>query len=210
MEESVVNSSVTETSEDEENKDNKLEELNATESKALTDNQHYWESRNLAFAGKLSDTQEFLPGNKVTVHTLDTAEQIYIGKVMDEEFGKITQFSGLPSSYDIGLKCLTLSLAIDKLNGEYMYSPVSAKEDAYNSDLSYHDRELALAKKSRAIRDVLHTWYPNTINEIYKCYRSLLERQDEAQKLLPFYSVTGQLLENSKYIENLGDSLVNH
>lgn len=185
---------------DEEKK--RLTELNEEEAKALRDNAAYWESRELAFAGRLADTFEFLPGRRVSIHTLDAGEQIFLGKVLDGEFGKIGAIAGmpteLPNSYQIGVQIITLSLAIDQLDGEPVYVPLNDKEDVYNDELSVNEREAALAKKSLLVRRKMQTWFPPVIKLAYRKYLDLGERQDAAVELLPFYSATGQLLPNSR------------
>lgn len=173
-----------------------LQELDDDEEKALLDNRHYWDTKDLAFAGRLNETYEFMPGRHVTLHTLDAGEQIYIGKVLDREFGKVSFADGIGSSYDIGLKIITLSLAIDYIDGEKVYEPMEEKEDVYSDELSISQREKALDKKSRLMRRKMQTWMPWVTDKVYGKYLELLERQEAALKLLPFFSDRGERLES--------------
>ena len=164
---------------------------------ALQANSRYWSVQDLAYAGRLEKTTEFLPGRTVRLHTPDIGELIWIGKRLDLEFGKIDPRVGISSSYDEGIKLITLAVVVNDIDGEPVYSPTSDIENPLNPNLSAIDREVAIERKHNAIRRKWQTWYPFVIGCIFDVYRELLIEQEEAQKLLPFYSAAGERLPDS-------------
>ncbi len=163
------------------------------EAQALEANSRYWDLQDLVFAGRLSRTEDFLPGREVRLHTPDQGEIIWIGKRLDQEFGKLDPRIGVSSSYDDGIKLITLSVVVDDIDGEPVFSPASDIENPLNPNLSFADRELAIERKSMAVRKQWQYYYSWTVSRMYEVYRELLQEQEEALKLLPFYSRAGAL-----------------
>ncbi len=163
----------------------------------LLANEKYWSTKNLALAGRLQESFEFLPGRSVELHTLDQAETIFVGKQVDTEFGRLDPRVGVSSAYDDGHRLITLSIAAIRLDGEEVYTPTSDLEDPMNADLSYHNRQLALAKKSAIVRRKWSTFNPQVIAIMFMKYQELVQMKREAISILPFYSLTGEKLDIS-------------
>jgi hypothetical protein len=161
------------------------------EKDALQANAVYFDTSDLAMAGRLAGTYEFLPGRMVRFHTPDDGEVIWIGKAMDREFGKLTPQVGVSSSYDNGVQLITLSIVVDYIDSEPVYEALSDFEDPQNSLLSWADRERALERKSNVVRNAWQYHNSWVHDRMYQCYRHLLERQREALLILPFFSAAG-------------------
>lgn len=163
---------------------------------ALEANRRYHETQELAYAGRLNKTIEYLPGRTVRFHTPDQGERIFIGKAIDQEFGRLDPRVGISASYDDGVKLITLSVVVDELDAELVYAPAKPIEDPMNAQLSYADRQLAIQKKCNVVRKTWQYWYDAGIENIWREYRALLQLQREAAMLLPFYSPTGERQED--------------
>jgi hypothetical protein len=165
---------------------------------ALKANEKYHLLDELIYAGRLSKHAEFLPGRFVRLHTPDTGEVIAYGKIMDEEFGKLTPAAGISASYDDGIKEVMLSIVIDDLDNTAVFTPASDFENPMNPALNRGDRQLAIMRKSDAVRGSKLQFYVPWVQDcIYHVYRELLAEQEAALRLLPFYSRAGQRLPDS-------------
>ncbi len=181
---------------DEEVNDGADAPLTSEEDQALRDNKAYWNTKELGFAGKIKDQFEFLPGHVAELHTLDSAEELLLGKILDREFGKVNQIVQ-GSSYQDGLRIITLSLAIDTYNGQPLWKPISEDEDvAYDNSVSIFAREQSLEKKSESARRPLHGWYSGSIKALWRDYHKLVDRKEAAVELLPLYSDRGEKLQS--------------
>lgn len=158
------------------------------------DNKAYWDTRNFAEIGRLAEVFPFLPGRKIKLKTLDIQEQAILGKLIDQEAGKLSSQTGIASSYDEIVQWLSVAMSILEVDGQPLWTAITPDEDPDNLDLSMHQRELALIKRFSQHRDFTKAWPAWLIRRAFEFYALLRRRQKDAIELLPKYSERGEPL----------------
>lgn len=170
-----------------------------TDEALVADLQRYWDTQELVYAGRITVTELFLPGRKVTMHTLDQGEIDWVGKQMDLEYGKLSPQVGVSSSYNEGVRLLTLSVAVQEIDGVSVYEPEGGLFDPLNPDLSFDQRKIAIERKSNAVRNEWQFWNAWVVRRMFdQVYRPLMVRAERGLSMLPFYSPTGTRLPESE------------
>ncbi len=168
--------------------------------RALKMHTRYHQTQELIWAGRsdnvsfYGNTQEFLPGRTIRYHNPDAGEWDAIGRIVDEEYGRLDPRVGVSASFTQGLRIVTLSVVVDEIDGDPVFSHLSAKENPSNPDLSVIERYDALKKKSRVVRRSWQYHNPYVFDRIWSLYEEFLNDHKEAMYLLPFYSATGEKL----------------
>jgi hypothetical protein len=161
---------------------------------AFADNKAYWDTKEFAAAGRISEEFEFLPGRTAELKTLDIQEQTILGRMLDQTVGKFSPAAGVASSYDDVLYWYTVAMSMIKLDGESIYTPITADEDPDNIKLSTVQREVALTKRCNKNLQRLQSWSPWIVKKLFTYYNVLQHRQNEALLLLPKFSASGEQL----------------